>query len=130
MSRTIYVLFVTGSRDWKDRNAIKAAIAGYPKGTWLLHGGCRGADLIADAVGRDFGYQAIRMDANWNQGKASGPLRNESMADLMDAMICAGFTIRAFVFHEDLANSKGTGDMVRRLQERSIAYDLFPAPLP
>jgi len=91
-------VLITGSRDWTDEQAIRAALANITM--WhgaeivVVHGACpTGADAIADRVARDWGggMTVERHPADWNaHGKAAGPLRNKHMVSL-GADVCLAF---------------------------------------
>lgn len=84
-------ILITGSREWTDVqtiiDALRAEIlsAGSEKDdTVIVHGACpRGADALADAVGRQWGVTVETHPADWSQhGKKAGFLRNKHMVDL------------------------------------------------
>ena len=87
MSNRLRVL-VTGSRAWSDEKAIReglefAAIiaqANCMDGLTVIHGGCSGADTIADKIARESGFEVEVHPADWKRhGKAAGPIRNAQM---------------------------------------------------
>jgi hypothetical protein len=41
-------ILVCGDRNWHDKEAVWWALYGFPKETELIHGACRGADMLAD----------------------------------------------------------------------------------
>lgn len=117
------VIFVTGDRGWTNADIIDATLKGFPVGSWLVQGGCRGADLLAQASGNAYGYQPIRMDALWAlHGAPAGPIRNREMGDLLAVLRYGGAEIHAFVFHDHLDTSKGTKDMVKVLATHEIEW--------
>lgn len=86
-------ILITGSRDWQDRRTVRVAIVaalnsvGTP--ATLVHGGCRGADLIAHHEWMrlvDGGWNLVEPEvheADWSEhGRAAGPLRNKKMVEL------------------------------------------------
>lgn len=133
-------LLVFGSRNWTDREAIREALAPYPPDTLVIHGdngydghgmmlfnrpdeeAVRGADKLAGAAAKSLGMQVRPFPADWRKwGGAAGPLRNTQM--LMegkpDAAIC---------FHEDLAGSRGSADMARKLIAAGVPYRVVVSP--
>lgn len=110
---------VCGSRFWRDASAIRRELRQLPPGSVVLHGGCRGADAIAGQVARELGFEVEVYPAQWRRfGKRAGPIRNafvlrEEKPDLVLA------------FHEDLARSKGTKDMVERAVRAGIEVRVF-----
>jgi hypothetical protein len=84
-----HVVLVTGSRDWSDittiRNEFKLITQQNPSVTkWtLVHGGARGADLLAAQVAKEMGWYIISMPVttqDWQKhGKKAGIMRNNDM---------------------------------------------------
>ena len=100
-------VLVCGSRNWRDRELIKAAMLrhGCSAEDILFHGNCAGADLIAEDVGMALGMHIVAFKPNWRHFKlAAGPIRNGLMLSFLPDMIIA--------FHDDIKNSKGTKNMV------------------
>lgn len=87
-------ILVTGSRDWADYPAVVAAIAEAANGdpaAVVVHGGARGADLMADTAARSLKLGVEVHPANWQAlGKSAGILRNRFMVDL-GADVCLAF---------------------------------------
>ncbi|HMF27525.1 MAG TPA: SLOG family protein, partial [Candidatus Cybelea sp.] len=115
-------VLVTGSRTWRDADAIrrqlevKKAIAdSLHKTLVIMHGGCAGADTVADEEARELGIHTLICEPLWEFFKqAAGPIRNSVMVALRPDV--------ALVFHENLARSKGTKDCVERLKDAHIPY--------
>lgn len=116
-------LLVTGSREWVDERRIRAALATYPRGTVLVHGACpRGADALADKVGRELGFEVRRYPAKWRlHGRAAGHLRNQEMID-KEHQDDQPITL-ALAF--PTKSSRGTWDCVHRLQAAGIEVHVF-----
>lgn len=78
---------VTGSRDWTDWRTIlrvlgklRARAEQEGRTVRLAHGGARGADSIADAVGKVMGFDVDPYPADWvRRGRQAGPVRNSEM---------------------------------------------------
>lgn len=97
-------ILITGSRTWTDRTAIAHAISDYLHsvgtrigGAWpfpiVVHGGARGADQLADAVARNWGWTPERHPADWDRhGRAAGFRRNAEMVAL-GADVCLAFIL-------------------------------------
>jgi hypothetical protein len=82
----------------------------------VIHGNCQGADLTADKVAENNGWERLAFPADWNKhGKASGPIRNEHM-------IVEGIPDYAIIFLSP--QSRGTLDMKNRLDKHKIKYTL------
>jgi hypothetical protein len=105
MTRRPVRILTTGSRTWTDRTAIAQAISGYLRsvGTTsiggarpfpiVVHGAARGADQLADAVARNWGWIPERHPADWDQhGRAAGFRRNAAMVAL-GADVCLAFIL-------------------------------------
>lgn len=82
----------------------------------IIHGNCQGADLTADKVAKDNGWDCLLFPPEWNKhGKAAGVIRNEEM-------IVEGRPDYAIVFLSP--QSRGTLDMKKRLDRHKIKYTL------
>lgn len=109
-------ILVCGSRKWVDRELIKDIITTVGKENidLIIHGACVGADLLAQDVAIELGIPYLAYPADWKrQGKGAGPLRNEKM--LREAK-----PNQVFAFHENIAESKGTADMLKRASKAGI----------
>lgn len=77
------VVLFCGGRDclWTHHGElIRADIAGLRDGSVVLHGGQRGADMMADHFARERGLHAAKVDALWDfYGRSAGPRRNSAM---------------------------------------------------
>ena len=119
------VIFVTGDRDWSDEAALRAVLRSHKPGAWLLNGGCRGADLLAQSMAYEFGFQPVRMDAIWPyHGKKAGSVRNREMGKMLNILRKVGAAITCYACHNDLENSKGTKDMVEILVANDFKWAL------
>jgi hypothetical protein len=113
------IVLVCGDRWWKDREKIKARLSTLPKDTTILHGACRGADLIAASVAQELGMKVKAFPADWDRyGSSAGPIRNRLMLDERPDLVIA--------FHSDLSNSKGTADTVTEARSRKIETEVTP----
>lgn len=134
-------VLVTGDREWgnykvygreasdkqvkKLRTLLQVIHKLYPD-TILVEGDARGADKIAGAIwtelcGHDKQLEA--WPADWTtHGRRAGPIRNQFMLDESNrrAVIDGHFLLAAIVCHPDLERSKGTRDMVYRLDRAGI----------
>lgn len=110
-------VLVTGDREWRNVAIVKAELMKLPDGSILIHGACRGLDLMVDAVAKTT-LRRRRFDirpyaANWKQfGRAAGPIRNQQM--LEEEHIAEDPINLCLGFHDDIINSKGTKDMMIR----------------
>lgn len=112
------IVLVCGDRWWKDREKIKARLSTLPKDTMILHGACRGADLIAAGVAQELGMKVKAFPADWDRyGPSAGPIRNRLMLDQNPDLVIA--------FHSDLRNSRGTADTVTEAGHRKIQVEVI-----
>lgn len=108
-------ILVCGDRNWNDVHTIDAYISKLPKNTLIIHGACRGADTIAGERARIHGLPTpVFFPANWKiYGRSAGPIRNQKMID-------HGKPNLVVAFHNNLFDSKGTKDMVKRAMKAKI----------
>lgn len=110
---------VTGDREWNDVEVVVTVLNWFPRGTVLVEGGCRGLDLLARAVAEELGFIVHEYKANWAKyGRPAGVIRNQEMIDrehLLHEPIDLGIS-----FHDDIDNSRGTRDMIRRIDKAGI----------
>ncbi len=111
-------VLVTGSRDWTDARIIQQVLVGMGPSR-LVHGAARGADRLAGEAAVLYGYEVVEYPARWEElGRSAGPMRNQQMLDAEDVVVVVAF-------HDDLANSRGTADMVRRAKAKGIPVYLI-----
>jgi hypothetical protein len=113
-------LLVCGDRNWTRRDVIKWALAQLQPDDVVIHGACRGADLMAAACAQSMGIETRAYPAKWDElGRRAGPIRNQQMlSENPDIGL-------AFAFHDDMENSRGTADMVRRLRKAGIPVSVM-----
>ncbi len=118
-------LLVCGDRNWDEPERVEDAIlftwAEYDHSEYFLviSGGARGADTHAREACEKHGITFLEFPAEWDKhGRKAGPIRNQQMID-------EGEPMQALAFHHDLAKSKGTKDMVRRLNLNNIPVAIF-----
>jgi hypothetical protein len=107
---------VTGSRHWKDRQAIVGAFCEHVGGGQhtLIHGKCEGLDILAEAEAKALGWAIEPHEvskAEWRRlGGKAGPLRNQRMVDSEPDILLAF----------PLPGSRGTWDAVKRAHKAGI----------
>ncbi len=109
-----YIVIVTGSRNWTDRDAIRKRLSRYPEGTIVFHGACPygGADSIADEVARSLYHFVEKRPAQ--QGE-SFPQRNTRM--VKEAAAVARETESEFCCEAfPLPGSRGTWDTINKFR--------------
>lgn len=96
-----------GDRHWTDRNAILRVMTTlkFNLGTFtVVEGEAPGADTLAKKCAEELELVVDKYFAEWDRkGKAAGPIRNAEMLRYSHAIVA---------FHNDLARSKGTANMV------------------
>ena len=112
------VVLVCGSRDYTDYAKVYQCLKSLDV-SLVIAGGCRGADALAIRAAKACGYPFREFPADWQKfGKAAGPIRNQRMLD-------EGKPDLVVAFHEDLENSKGTKDMIRRAKSQGVPVRLI-----
>lgn len=115
-------VLICGDRHWNDFKTIREFIKKLMLENVeliIIEGGCRGADAISAYVARDWGIGVIEEKADWfKQGKVAGPIRNQRMLDCYKPDLVVAF-------HNDIENSKGTKDMLKRAKEQSFETRLI-----
>ncbi|MGO1056929.1 DUF2493 domain-containing protein [Crossiella sp. CA198] len=91
-------ILITGSRDWTDVRTLRLALTKARRrfpGAVLVHGACRGADLMAAHQWCTWGLATEAHPADWHgRGPAAGPIRNRHMVSL-GADLCIAFLLPA-----------------------------------
>jgi hypothetical protein len=116
-------VLVCGSRDWDDESVIFNILSmlfmnhAHP-GLVVIEGGARGADRAAAKWADQPGFlppvKHEQYPADWEKhGRAAGYIRNQQMLD-------EGKPDVVWAFHDDLSQSRGTADMVRRAKKAGI----------
>ena len=119
-------VLVCGDRNWTDGKLIEKTILdvhlndrdhnGQSGITHIISGEARGADTLAKTIAHKNHFKFLGFPALWNQyGKAAGPIRNQQMLD-------EGEPDFALAFHDDLEHSKGTKDMLERINKAGLPY--------
>ena len=114
------VVLVSGSRTWSSSEVARAELerlvddeCAWYRPRVLVHGACRGADVIAAAQAQLTGWTLLAMPVTpeqWRtQGRAAGVLRNAQMLEV--ARPCVVLALR------EQGESRGTDDMLRRARE-------------
>ena len=111
-------LLVCGDRLWGDKEAIRERILALSPGV-IIHGGAQGADTLAGLAAAELGIPTEVYPAQWVRlGRAAGMIRNQQMLD-------EGRPDYVLAFHDDLAHSKGTANMIRRAEKAGIPVEVW-----
>lgn len=105
------IILVTGDRNWTDKASIRRfleyLLEMHKDKLEIVQGGARGADTLAREICEELGITCHTVPADWETyKKAAGPIRNRLMMKKFNPRF-------VLAFHENLAESKGTLDMVR-----------------
>jgi len=106
-------ILVCGSRYLSDSwfSTIKNTLKNYPNST-IISGGCRGADSLAEQAAIQLEMKTEIYRADWKLGKKAGPIRNSRM-------LASGVDL-VLVFHENLSQSKGSLDTIKKAEKMGI----------
>lgn len=74
---------ITGGREFNNYALARATLEKYLSQTdTLIHGGCRGCDLLCAKVASEIGAKIEEHKADWKKyGRAAGPIRNKEMLE-------------------------------------------------
>lgn len=101
-------VLICGDRHYPHWARIYTYLGTLPPDTIIIHGDQRGADRMAGQVAENLGLEVHEYPADWdNLGRAAGVIRNQVMLDSEHPDLVVGF-------HDNLAESKGTKDMLTR----------------
>lgn len=110
-------VLVTGSRDYRRRSTIRRALEELQADGGIelvIHGACRGADKLAESVATELGITYVGVPAEWRKyNPGAGPMRNQRMIDEWAPTL-------VLAFHDDIENSRGTKDLVRRAEKAGV----------
>lgn len=113
---TVHIVF-SGDRYWdKQPDAIQSindVLDTLDKDCVIIHGGCKGLDLMVDRCAKEKGFTIVSCPADWKKdGIKAGPIRNSSMLNDYNPR-------QVFCYHNDIKSSKGTKDMLNKCVIRS-----------
>ena len=118
-------LVAADRRDRTAANRMGALFAKLTPGAVVLQGGARGADEMAAQLAMEYGLFPMTMPYAKFLGRGGGPARNRKMKAVAVGLRTAGWSVKVLSFHENLATSKGTLDMVRiMLDEQFIVHHI------
>ena len=117
--RPLMRVLVCGSRHWTDGALILDELSALPDVEVVIEGEAPGADTLAAAAARQLDIPVRAFPADWErEGRAAGPLRNARM-------LAEGHPALVLAFHDDLASSRGTADMVARARRVGVSVRLI-----
>lgn len=109
-------LLICGDRNWDNLAAIKAVLQeiGPTNIEYIIEGGARGADFQAAVAAQCLSIKIKEFPANWKvYHRAAGPIRNTQM-------LREGRATHVIAFHDNIANSMGTTDMVKQARAAGV----------
>ena len=110
-------LLVCGPRDWTDEHSIWQELDAQVNSDHveqLINGCAPGVDTFADRWARDAMIPVRRFLASWkHEGRAAGPIRNQSMIDEGRPTLCIAFQRKG-------VKTRGTQDMIWRARKAGI----------
>lgn len=115
-------LLVCGGRDFNDYNLLWETLDTFkPAITFMILGGARGADQIAEDYAKNTIIDYKVYPADWNTyGKKAGYLRNKQMLE-------EGKPEYVLAFWD--GKSKGTANMIKLAQEANVTVEIILYPL-
>lgn len=112
-------VLICGDRKWSDEDTMREVISKLPQDTVVIHGACRGADQMAGRLAEEYGLSVEAFPADWARyGRGAGPIRNKQM-------LVEGRPDRVYAFHNNLAASRGTANMIRQATVSKIEVWTF-----
>ena len=88
-------ILVCGGRDFDERDRMHKVLLDYigkKRHIAIIHGGARGADLMAKQFAIKYGIAEIQVDANWRYyDYKAGPIRNAWMLQYCEPNIVIAF---------------------------------------
>lgn len=116
-------LLICGSRNWDDGAFILSELekrcVGGDRPDVVIHGNARGADILGALAATKLDIPIIAYPADWGKyGKAAGPIRNRQMLEV-------GQPTEVWAFHDDIASSKGTKDMIIQVANAGIPFRIY-----
>ena len=114
-------LLICGDRDWSDQETMRKALLllidnchREKEPLHIIHGDARGADKMAGELATKFRLKVTAYPADWEKyKKAAGPIRNTRMLN-------EGHPDAVLAFHNNIATSKGTANMLVQAAKRGI----------
>jgi hypothetical protein len=115
-------VIVCGDRNsyYEFEDIVNLELHRLPLSSMVITGGCKGIDTLGASLAKKLGLRLKIIPADWNSGKAAGPLRNTQMINMLDP----DFDI-VLAFHPDIKSSRGTLDCITQAFNRGIKVYLL-----
>ena len=111
-------LLICGNRYWSDKEAIKNVLVTLSP-TVLIEGEAPGADTLSRICAEEMNIPVLKFSADWKKfGRAAGPIRNKQMLD-------KGKPNLVVAFHDNIAESKGTKNMLAQAKKAGVCTMLY-----
>jgi SLOG family YspA-like protein len=114
-------VLICGDRAWNDYFMLANAVWSLPDGSIIIEGEANGADQLARKAAecREPAFRVMQFPAQWwKYGRGAGPVRNRQM-------LKEGQPDEVWAFHDNLAASKGTANMVRLAERAGLPVRKF-----
>lgn len=118
-------VLICGDRNWNNFTVLlrELTLVNDTQGiAVVIEGEARGADQMSALAARSLGIpeaRILKFPADWKtHGKAAGPIRNRKQFN-------EGRPDLVLAFHNDIASSKGTKDMVRVAMKAGVETHVF-----
>ncbi len=102
------VVLVTGDRysSLEFEELMMMELSNLPPNSIIVHGGCKGIDMLSDRIARELNLEVRTYPAEWDvYGRAAGPIRNQLMLTSENPDL-------VLAFHPDIQSSRGTKCMM------------------
>jgi hypothetical protein len=121
------VVMVTGSRHWKDENAIRHMLDQYDRpGNVLIQGGAKGADTLAyEYWTKHLQLPSITVPAPWKRAaRAAGPMRNRTMV-IGNSLAPHAVIVPTVVVAYPIEGGRGTQNAMKYAYEAEIGVQIW-----
>lgn len=112
-----------GSRRWTNSQLVQDIMQRDFTGFVIIEGGASGADTHAGRAASVLGMRHRVVHAEWDKyGNAAGSIRNRKMLEIgMNEFEL----IQIVAFSNNLAESRGTANMLKQAEERGVPYVIY-----
>jgi hypothetical protein len=115
-------ILICGDRHWTNQRLISQNLLDWASHTvveCVIEGEQKGADIMGRKAAEWLRIPVLRYPADWTKyGKAAGPIRNRQM-------LSEGKPTVVLAFHNNIAESKGTANMVRIAQAAGLPVQII-----
>lgn len=112
-------VLICGSRNWTNEKPIRGVLNSMPRSSVIIHGAANGADTIAGDLAEEMGMKVLAFPADWKKyHNGAGPIRNAQMLE-------EGRPDVVYAFSENLAESKGTKNMIKQARAAGVKVVIY-----